>query len=107
MDSFYELTNKQKKKNSGVLRYCADCFNNPISWIIAPTLIGYATILTGAMQTGSDIQNAFTSGQNYQDSLYRLGQTIAGKIFTPDSFAGLTGFFFGGKIWRYIRSGKK
>ncbi len=107
MDSLYESVNQQKKKNSGILRYCLDCFNNPISWIIGPTLVGYAAILTGAMQTGSEVQNVFASGQNYQDSLYKLGQTLAGKVFTPESFAGFAGFFLGGKIWRFIRGDKK
>ena len=105
MEDLY-LPVKQQKKNDGFLHYCADCFNNPISWIIAPTLIGYASILTGAMQTGEEVRQAFSGSHTYQDAFYYAGRTIVEKIFTPESFAGLTGFLFGGKIWRFIR-GKK
>lgn len=106
MEGLYRPTTRkeEEKKHGGILQYCWDCFNNPISWLVAPTLIGYAHIITGAMSTGEGLREIFTNGQlTYQDMAYRTVQTVAEKILNPESFAGLTGFLFGGKVWRFVR----
>lgn len=101
MEDLY--TPRSQRKKHGILQYCWDCLNNPISWVIVLPTLGAYHIFTGAVATSEDFRQVALQSQNYQELFYHGGQILLEKIFSGEAIVSAIGFVLGGKIYRFFK----